>query len=144
MVSLNPELAAQTLRELSRMGVSIAIDDFGIGQSSLAYLMNFPISTLKIDRSFIQGIPDSANACSIVRAIIALAKSLRLKVVAEGVETIAQHAFLGNEGCDEMQGFLIGRPGAPEEVMHKVVLDRGLRTPATMIRFGASQQGRSS
>lgn len=119
MVSHNPELAAQTLRELSRMGVSIAIDDFGTGQSSLTYLMNFPISTLKIDRSFTSGIAESENARSIVRAIIALAKSLHLRVVAEGVESAAQRAFLVEEGCDELQGYLIGQPLVAGEAMRQ-------------------------
>lgn len=119
MVSHNPELAAKTLRELSRMGVSIAIDDFGTGQSSLTYLMNFPISTLKIDRSFTTGITDSENARSIVRAIIALAKSLHLRVVAEGVESAGQRTFLTDEGCDELQGYLIGQPVMADEAMRQ-------------------------
>lgn len=120
MVSHNPELAARTLRELSGMGVSIAIDDFGTGQSSLTYLLNFPISTLKIDRSFTLGIADSENARSIVRAIVALAKSLHLRVVAEGVESVEQRAFLTAEGCDELQGFLIGHPLVADDAIRRL------------------------
>ena len=101
------------------MGLSIAIDDFGTGQSSLTYLMNFPISTLKIDRSFTSGIAESENARSIVRAIIALAKSLHLRVVAEGVESAEQRAFLVEEGCDELQGYLIGQPLVAGEAMRQ-------------------------
>jgi diguanylate cyclase (GGDEF)-like protein len=113
MVSANPEVAARTLTELNRTGVSIALDDFGTGQSSLAYLMRFPIRTLKIDRSFTADVPASADACAIVRAIVALARSLRMRVVAEGVETPEQMAFLQREGCDEIQGFLLGAPMPP-------------------------------
>jgi diguanylate cyclase (GGDEF)-like protein len=110
MVSANPDVAARTLAELHRMGISIALDDFGTGQSSLAYLMRFPIRTLKIDRSFTADVPGSADACAIVRAIVALSRSLRMRVVAEGVETPEQLAFFQREGCDEIQGFLLGAP----------------------------------
>jgi diguanylate cyclase (GGDEF)-like protein len=110
MVSLNPEIAVRTLTELGKLGVSIALDDFGTGQSSLSYLLRFPIRTLKIDRSLTVDVPESANACAIARAIIALARSLNMRVVAEGIEQPGQQGFFQREGCDELQGYLLGAP----------------------------------
>ncbi len=107
----NTDRAAKILRSLKELGVRIAIDDFGTGYSSLSYLKAFPIDTLKIDRSFIKNMiekPDDAAA--IVEAIIAMAKALRLKVVAEGVETREQLSFLQMLGCDQVQGFFFSRP----------------------------------
>jgi len=115
-VMSNPPAAAATLRELRRMGVHVTVDDFGTGHSSLAYLRRFPIGSLKIDRSFLQNVPGDADAEAIVVAILGLARSLKLEVVAEGVETAAQAAFLRSHGCDTLQGFLLCRPGLPEEI----------------------------
>ncbi len=98
------------LRELKKLGMRLAIDDFGTGYSSLSYLTRFPIDVLKIDRSFIRGIPEDVNQKNITRAIIALSHSLDLDVVAEGVETERQAEFLKHEGCGVMQGFLYSRP----------------------------------
>jgi len=99
-----------TLQELSRMGVHISIDDFGTGYSSLNYLKHFPVNTLKIDQSFVRELtPDSYNA-AIVTTVIHLAQELKLKTVAEGVETEAQREFLEAHLCDELQGFLFSRP----------------------------------
>jgi diguanylate cyclase (GGDEF)-like protein len=106
----NPESAIETLHELRAMGVRAAIDDFGTGYSSLSYLKRFPIDALKIDRSFVRDLvvdPDDAN---IAKAIIDLAHNLRLRVIAEGVETEAQLEVLMGHGCDEVQGYLTGRP----------------------------------
>jgi EAL domain-containing protein (putative c-di-GMP-specific phosphodiesterase class I) len=94
------------------MGVIVAIDDFGTGYSSMSYLRRFPIDKLKIDRSFIHDLAGSADDASIVRAIISLAHSLRLKVVAEGVETSAQLEQLKALGCDQYQGFFMS-PAVP-------------------------------
>jgi diguanylate cyclase (GGDEF)-like protein len=106
----DPQRVAETLSQLSGMGVAISIDDFGIGYSSLAYLTRFPISELKIDRSFIAGmVSDAANA-TIVRAVISLAHALRLQVVAEGVETEEQRQFLAELGCEQYQGYLCSPP----------------------------------
>jgi diguanylate cyclase (GGDEF)-like protein len=110
MVMDNPERAAAILRELRAVGVQLAIDDFGTGYSSLSYLKRFPVNTIKIDRSFIQDVPADADDVAITHAIIAMGRSLRLSVVAEGVETAAQADFLRVHGCDMMQGYLISRP----------------------------------
>jgi diguanylate cyclase (GGDEF)-like protein len=106
-VMSHAEGSIEILEELSRMGVIVAIDDFGTGYSSMSYLRRFPIDKLKIDRSFIHDLAGSADDASIVRAIISLAHSLRLKVVAEGVETTAQLEQLRALGCDQYQGFLM-------------------------------------
>ncbi len=97
------------LHALKSMGLAIYRDDFGTGYSSLACLKKFPIDALKIDRSFIRDIPDDDDA-AIARAIIVLGQALRLKVVAEGVETQEQLKFLIDEGCDEVQGFKFSKP----------------------------------
>jgi EAL domain-containing protein (putative c-di-GMP-specific phosphodiesterase class I) len=99
-----------TLQELRAMGFTLAIDDFGTGYSALGYLTRFPISTLKIDRSFIQDITTKPERASIVRAIISMGHSLQLDLVAEGVETREQAVFLNELGCHLAQGWLYGRP----------------------------------
>ncbi|NLG16038.1 MAG: EAL domain-containing protein [Fibrobacter sp.] len=111
----NPELTLRTLRELKSMGMHISIDDFGTGYSSLSYLKRFPIDTLKVDRSFVMDIQTDANDAAIVLAIIALAHSLKLKVIAEGVESREQSQFLLEHGCEMVQGFLFSPPVTPEE-----------------------------
>src|SRR5690606_17428257 len=102
--------AMQVLTVLKQMGLSIAVDDFGTGYSSLNYLKQFPINVLKIDRSFVDGLPDGEQDAQIARAIIAMAHSLNMMVIAEGVESHAQLEFLREHGCDEVQGYLLGRP----------------------------------
>ena len=92
------------------MGVHLSIDDFGTGYSSLSYLKRFPIDSVKIDRSFVRDLPADADDAAITQAIIAMAHSLRLKVVAEGVETEPQEQLLRKQGCDEMQGYYYCKP----------------------------------
>lgn len=104
------EKAIALLRVLQGMGIQVTMDDFGTGYSSLSYLKRFPIGSLKIDRCFINEVLTSADDAEIIRAIIAMAHRLRLKVVAEGVETAEQLAFLRREGCDEVQGYYFARP----------------------------------
>jgi diguanylate cyclase (GGDEF)-like protein len=115
-VMSNAEGSIEILEELSRMGVIVAIDDFGTGYSSMSYLRRFPIDKLKIDRGFICNLHKNAEDASIVRAIISLAHSLRLKVVAEGVETAAQLEQLRQLGCDQYQGFLMSPAVPPAEI----------------------------
>lgn len=102
--------ASSILRRLKALGVRISIDDFGKGYSSLSYLLSFPFDKIKIDRSFVARLNDSAQARAIVRAVIGLAHGLSVPVLAEGVETTEELSFLTREACDEIQGFLIGRP----------------------------------
>ncbi|WP_428827476.1 EAL domain-containing protein [Azonexus sp. IMCC34842] len=104
------EASASVLEQLKAMGVQLAIDDFGTGYSSLSYLNRFPIDTLKIDQSFVRDVPGNADDAAIVSAVISMGKSLKQRVVAEGVETAEQLAFLQNQQCDEGQGFLFSYP----------------------------------
>ena len=110
MVMHDVEQATTIMAKLKALGVQLSIDDFGTGYSSLAYLRHFPIDVLKIDKTFVSDITHSIDDAAIVRAIISLAHSLRLKVIAEGVETEQQLAFLRQHGCDQMQGYLFSRP----------------------------------
>ena len=103
------------LRALKALGVDLAVDDFGTGYSSLSYLKRFPIDTLKIDHSFIADL-DTADGAAIVDAILALAKTLKLRVIAEGIETEYQLSYLVSKGCDLLQGFYFARPIYPEDV----------------------------
>ena len=98
------------MNQLVAMGLALALDDFGTGYSSLAYLKKFPISTLKIDRSFVIGLPYEENDCAIARAIVTMAQQLRQEIVAEGVETAEQMSFLRELGCDQLQGYLFSQP----------------------------------
>ena len=122
------EQTISVLGELDAMGLSLAIDDFGIGYSSLSYLRRFPIDKLKIDQSFVRDITLNSDAAAIATAIISMGKSLKLRVIAEGVETAEQREFLAQRGCDELQGYHIGRPldaDAFSDLLREVVSARG-------------------
>jgi EAL domain-containing protein (putative c-di-GMP-specific phosphodiesterase class I) len=110
MAMSNVERTAARLRELSSMGVHVSIDDFGTGYSSLNYLKRLPIERLKIDKSFVQDIATDPDDRAIISAVTAMAHNMKMKVIAEGVETEDQLSFLVSSGCDEMQGYLFSKP----------------------------------
>ena len=114
-----PDEAVAILEEIKSMGVSIAIDDFGTGYSSLSYLKRLPVGKLKIDQSFIRGIPGDKENAAIVKATIALAKSLNLNIIAEGVESREQKEFLVHNGCVAMQGYYYSRPMPADQIEKK-------------------------
>ncbi|HEU4603758.1 MAG TPA: EAL domain-containing protein [Steroidobacteraceae bacterium] len=133
----DPEKSALTLQQLSTMGVHISIDDFGTGYSSLSYLRRFPLDKLKIDRSFVRDLMQNPDDVSIVRAIISLAHSLRLRVVAEGVETLDQLNFLTELGCDQYQGFYCSPAVPPNDfvaLIQRIRAGKPEYTEADMLR----------
>ena len=123
----NPEMAAQTLRDLKRLGVGLALDDFGTGYSSLGYLKHYPFDELKIDQTFTRNVNRVPEDAAIVRSTIALAHNLGMRVLAEGVETESQLRFLARYGCDQLQGYLFSRPTEPGVVESAVMERRDLR-----------------
>jgi EAL domain-containing protein (putative c-di-GMP-specific phosphodiesterase class I) len=112
--------ALSILLRLKTLGVRIAMDDFGTGYSSLSYLQAFPFDKIKIDRTFIANLGDNQHSAAIVRAVLGLGRGMNIPVVAEGVETAEQLAFLARESCEEVQGYLIGRP-APIDTYAQVL-----------------------
>ena len=128
-VMSDPEESIAILEQLSAMGVLVSVDDFGTGYSSMSYLRRLPIDKLKIDRVFINEIVSRPEDASIVRAIVSLAHSLRLKVVAEGVETPAQLDFLKAVGCDEYQGYHFSR-AVPAREFERVVREKSVQGEA--------------
>lgn len=127
----NISSAIGLLKQIRQLGVSLSIDDFGTGYSSLAYLRRLPINTVKIDRSFIQDIPQSPQDMEIVQAIIVMAHTLHLSVVTEGVETTQQLAFLSEFGCDFIQGYLFSKP-APLDVLRPLLLEINQRKSTSL------------
>jgi EAL domain-containing protein (putative c-di-GMP-specific phosphodiesterase class I) len=113
------------------MGINLSIDDFGTGYSSLSYLKRFPIDALKVDQSFVRDVPDDQDDAAIASAVIALGHSLRLTIVAEGVETAEQLAFMRERGCQRVQGYYFARPMPPAE------LPAFLNGPTTKARLAA-------
>lgn len=111
------DAAIDTMRRLRERGCNVSIDDFGTGHSSLSYLKQLPVTALKVDRSFIKDLPGDLQDAAIVKAIIGMSRGLDLKVIAEGVETQAQRDFLVQEDCDEMQGYLLSQPKAPDQLV---------------------------
>ena len=126
--------AVSILRRLKLLGVSIAMDDFGTGYSSLSYLQSFPFDKIKIDRTFVANLSKNPQSAAIIRAVIGLAHGLNLPVVAEGVETEEQSAFLTRESCDQMQGYLLGRPLPIED--YAEVIGR-VQTPRRELQLSA-------
>jgi len=108
---------ASNRKAIAERGIGVSIDDFGTGQSSLAYLKRFPVDALKIDQSFIAGIPGDLGDAAIVQAVIAMAHNLGMKVIAEGVETRPQRDFLAAQGCDEYQGYYFAEPLPAAQVL---------------------------
>jgi len=134
----NADVTFSVLQDLRAMGLKLAIDDFGTGYSSLSYLKQFPVSKLKIDRSFIRDVATNPDDTAITAAIIAMAKSLHLKVIAEGVENEEQMSFLRKHHCDEIQGYYFSKPLAFDKVADKLRGDH----PEAHVRGHAS--GRQS
>jgi diguanylate cyclase (GGDEF)-like protein/PAS domain S-box-containing protein len=126
MLMRDPDQAVQMLKALHAMGVRLALDDFGTGYSSLSYLKRFPISTIKVDRSFVSDITTNRDDLEIVRAIVTLGHSLGRKIVAEGVETEEQRHILADLGCDEIQGWLLSRP-MPADALERFMRQEGPR-----------------
>jgi diguanylate cyclase (GGDEF)-like protein len=127
-----PHDAVSLLRRFREMGVAVSIDDFGTGYSSLVTLKQYPLDCLKIDRGFIEGIPHDSDDVAITESIIAIARKMRLKVVAEGVETIEQFDFLRLAGCDRIQGYLMGRPMSAQDLIEKLHADRALSSQSNI------------
>ena len=117
MVMRDPDAAADTMRRLGRLGARLSMDDFGTGYSSLGYLKRFPITTVKLDRSFVRDLPHREDDVAIARAVLAMAKSLRMDVTAEGVERADQLEFLRREGCAAYQGYYFSQPVAEEALL---------------------------
>ncbi len=120
VIMQNAEETIRLLNKIKEMGLKLSVDDFGTGYSSLSYLKRFPIDTLKIDRSFVRDIVSDPDDAAIVKAIIAMAKSLNLQVIAEGVETAQQLAYLGEHGCDIMQGYYYSKPVPAEQFTQRL------------------------
>ncbi len=144
----DPEQAVRLLRDLKAIGVRLTIDDFGTGYSSLAYLKRLPIDSVKIDASFVRGIPVDASDVAITETILAMSGSLGLKVVAEGVETRDQMNFLERRGCDEMQGYYFSKPLPAEELTaylreQEVASEGGQRDAASRIKLVSGGHRRS-
>lgn len=122
-IMTHPEEAIKILNKINQLGVKLAIDDFGTGYSSLSYLKKLPISKLKIDQSFIRDLPEDEEDAAITKAVIALAQSLNLRIIAEGVETLEQKEFLVQNGCENIQGYFYAKP-MPADEMHTFLFNR--------------------
>jgi diguanylate cyclase (GGDEF)-like protein/PAS domain S-box-containing protein len=145
---MNYDEISTEMHELSAMGVRFAVDDFGTGFSSLQHLHRLPISTVKIDRSFVQRLCDSSSSFPIVKAIIAVGHSMKMEVIAEGVEHEEQRSILDRLGCDGMQGYLFAKPVSPEEIARALVTmhqndDTDQKISPPSIRQGSSRHARS-
>jgi diguanylate cyclase (GGDEF)-like protein/PAS domain S-box-containing protein len=133
-----PNLALHTLRRLKTLGVSIAMDDFGTGYSSLSTLQSFPFDKIKIDRSFVDKIGKQSKSTSIIRAMLALGRSLEIPVLAEGIETKAHLDFMRDEGCDEAQGYFLGRPMPVGQMFPQTGVGHWFRSEAAVLPGAAA------
>jgi EAL domain-containing protein (putative c-di-GMP-specific phosphodiesterase class I) len=146
---LNFDEISTEMQELSAMGIRFAVDDFGTGYSSLQHLHRLPISTVKIDRSFVQRLCDVSSSYPIVKAIIAVGHSMKMEVIAEGVEQEEQRLILDRLGCDGMQGYLFAKPVSPEEITklvgatHKGAEATHRITPPSIRQSGTARHSRS-
>jgi EAL domain-containing protein (putative c-di-GMP-specific phosphodiesterase class I) len=138
----DPDHANVVLNRLKGLGLRLAIDDFGTGYSSLSYLSQFPVDQLKIDASFVKEIDSDATAAAISTSVIALAHQMGLKVIAEGVETEAQIAFLNRHGCDEIQGYYFSRPIPAAAFAVLLSSDKQLVSPGPRFPFAHLARGR--
>jgi EAL domain-containing protein (putative c-di-GMP-specific phosphodiesterase class I) len=129
----NSKAILKTLHGLKDLGVEISIDDFNTGYSSLNYIKQFPIDTIKIDRSFVAGLPHKKEDCAITKSIIDLAHSLKKQVVAEGVERNAQLKFLYENGCTKIQGYLFSKP-IPAESMEQILFQKNEWEPIAKLK----------
>ena len=129
MIMNDPQRSARLLEQIKSTGVRVAMDDFGTGYSSLSYLKRFPLDSVKVDRSFIIDIPRDEDDVAITLAVIGMAHSLQLKVVAEGVETDAQYEFLKKHGCDEMQGYHFSSP-LPDDDLVELLREQAVTVAA--------------
>jgi EAL domain-containing protein (putative c-di-GMP-specific phosphodiesterase class I) len=146
LIDSSNEVSSQ-LQRFRELGVQLSIDDFGTGYSSMNYLKNFPLDELKIDRSFVKGLPDQRADLAIVRAMTVLGHSLGMRIVAEGVETREQLASLGEVGIDQIQGYLIGKPMASEELVklaHQISARAAARPSAASMAAAAATAAASA
>jgi PAS domain S-box-containing protein/diguanylate cyclase (GGDEF)-like protein len=140
-------LAVARIRELQRLGLTVALDDFGTGYSSLSYLQRMPIDAVKLDRSFISDLTSDPATVSMMRSVLAMADALNLRVVCEGVETEHQFDILRSLGCEEAQGYLLGRPESPELALRRAIESQGLsliKTTASAERAGVLVSARNT
>jgi diguanylate cyclase (GGDEF)-like protein len=144
MVMRNVSRAIKVLDAIQSRGIRLAIDDFGTGYSSMSLMKQFPIDTIKIDRSFVRDLPQDTEDRAIAQAIISMGKALGMTVVAEGVETTAQEAFLRDHACDEMQGFLYGKPVTPQQMADLLRLAPVLVSPPLQPAAGEAPEPSAS
>ena len=141
MVMRNVTRAVRVLDAIQSRGIRLAIDDFGTGYSSMSLMKQFPIDTIKIDRSFVRDLPRDSEDQAIAQAIISMGKALGMTVVAEGVETAEQQAFLRDHRCDEMQGFLFSKPLPPRELEKLLRTEPLLASPPLQPESEAADNG---
>jgi diguanylate cyclase (GGDEF)-like protein len=141
MVMRNVSRAIKVLDAIQSRGIRLAIDDFGTGYSSMSLMKQFPIDTIKIDRSFVRDLPNDSEDRAIAQAIISMGKALGMTIIAEGVETVEQETFLRNHACDEMQGFLFSKPLPPREMANLLGAERELVSPPLQPEAGESTAG---